>query len=362
MFTLPILNMMGSGRFFITVVLLLNGWGIFFHPLTAVEHPKTLVGRIEMVLKYGHSQQIRDAVARIPELKEEEQLKLIPILSDLLSLEDYLVQKKIIELVGKVNWKDLDNKLVPFLDSNYDVVFYSAVNSIEKKNITDAFTVIEKKLKEADYSKEDNKLLTLIRLAGTLKDKNLIEFFNQQMRNEDNHPVLRREMLRYMGDVSADNPDIIAYLTERALDKNEKITLRAHAVYALSKTDSSTATLHFKTILAEIDSIEDIRKKRKYASLRTQLISALAKNGDENIIKILVKMAKDDDAQVRLKAVRELGKLENNQVIELIRYKAYYDPDLSVQSEARKILKTLGALEEEQTDAPKTSEKKEVSN
>lgn len=313
----------------------------------SVEHPKTLFERMEMVLRYGHSQQVRDSLNRVSELNEDEQKQLIPHLQNLLKLEDYLIQKKIAEVIGSVTWKDLDNELLPLLNSKYDMVFYTATNSIEKKDVQEANPIIEKKLQEAEYLKEDNRLLALIRLSGTLKNKNLVAFFSSQMQDKKNHVSFRREMLRYMGDVQAQQPDVIGFLEQTAMDKNEAITLRAHAVYALNKIDGASSQENFRNILAEIDAIEDVREKRKYASLRSQIITALAQRGDTDITNLLVKMAKDDDASVRLRAVRELGKLKNNKAVELIRYKAYYDPDLTVQKEARKILKKWKELEKE---------------
>lgn len=313
----------------------------------SVEHPKTLFERMEMVLRYGHSQQVRDSLNRVSELNEDEQKQLIPNLQNLLKLEDYLIQKKIAEVIGSVTWKDLDNELLPLLDSKYDMVFYTATSSIEKKDVQEANPIIEKMLQEAEYLKEDNRLLALIRLAGTLKNNDLVAFFSNQMQDKKNHVSFRREMLRYMGDVQTQQADVLGFLEKTAMDKNEAITLRAHAVYALNKIDGTSSQENFRTILTEIDAIEDVREKRKYASLRSQIITALAQSGDKNIVTILIKMAKDDDASVRLRAVRELGKLKNNKAVELIRYKAYYDPDLTVQKEARKILKNWKELEEE---------------
>lgn len=335
---MSILKMMKYCVFF-SAFLLCSPFFVTLSFVAAAE--QTLYQRMEMVLKYGHSQQIRDALNRVPELKKEEQLKLIPVFKDLLSLDDYAVQKNILDVIAEASWQDLDSEVAAFLDSPYDAVFYSATNAIKKKQISEAMQSIEEKLRKADYTKEDNKILTLIRLSASLKDNSLVDFFNTQMQDKKNHIVIRREIFRYMGDLQIARPDITAYLTDTALNEKESVSLRAHAVYALSKTGDAAANASFKKILSQIDAMEDVREKRKYASLRSQLFTALARSGDKEVLDILIKMTKSDDAAVRIRAIRELGKLNKKEAVELIRYKSQYDPDINVQTEAHKALKLL---------------------
>ena len=93
-----------------------------------------------------------------------------------------------------------------------------------------------------------------------------------------------------------------------------------------------------------MDKINETKSKldiKRLSNLKIYSIAALVLLGDTEILKDLVSYAKDDDANVRLRAVKQLGEIDNKEVIELLEYKAQRDPSKKVQEVAKKALEDL---------------------
>jgi HEAT repeat protein len=72
-----------------------------------------------------------------------------------------------------------------------------------------------------------------------------------------------------------------------------------------------------------------------------QIIASLILLKDEEVREILYAMARDDDEQVRLRAVHQIGQLKIEDARQLLTYKSKYDPSARVQKEAKKALSLL---------------------
>jgi HEAT repeat protein len=110
--------------------------------------------------------------------------------------------------------------------------------------------------------------------------------------------------------------------------------LRMYAAYGIGRTGSSKAF----DILAPY--IED---EKVDLNIRLWGISGLSYVNDQRVVKKLIDFTKVDNMKVRLEAIRSLSRYEKSQeVIEVLKYKALYDPEFSVKKEAKNLLKKLG--------------------
>ncbi len=83
-------------------------------------------------------------------------------------------------------------------------------------------------------------------------------------------------------------------------------------------------------------------------------MSALVALGDKNILQELISYSKDDDPNVRLRAIQQLSELKDPSIVELIEYKALRDPNKKVQKAARDILEKI---KKEQQEAAENANK-----
>lgn len=297
--------------------------------------------RLKQVLLYGSSRQVREALSRMHRLSDEEQRRFVPELKKLSTNPDALIRRKIAELIGRVSWDDLNPELTHLIQADSDPVFFAAVMALRKKKVEEALKFVHKQIKEADYSKPGNRLPDMIELLAQYKDKTVADFLFEKMKDDTVYYEFRTRIMSYMADAGVKKPEVIEYLKKTALDSSESVTLRAYAVYALGILDVREVRDDLKKELERIDAIADLDEKRRYARLRLQLIAALTRMDDPEVMQVLYQLARDDDEIVRLRAVRQLGELQKEEARELLEFKAEYDTSIEVQSAAKKALEKL---------------------
>lgn len=297
--------------------------------------------RIEQTLRFGNSEQVRRAMDKIPNLKVDEQKELIPLIEKLIDSRDILIKAKICTLVRKVEWNDLDKKILPYLEEENRDIFFKALNAIEAKKIKAATPILEKKIKESDFSEDDNKLQDMLRTLGKLESKNLNAYFLDKLNNDKTLTVNKNNLLVYFSDINFQDPNYKKYLKENFI--NEKISLphKRYIVYAMGKSRDSQFKEPLKNELKKIDSIEDIDERKKYRRIKMQIISSLIELGDSNIYNILADMSRDDDEGIRIRAIKKMGELKIKEAEKLLEFKVKYDPSIKVINEAKKALKAI---------------------
>jgi|GEM_PF-2834731 len=304
----------------------------------ATEQALTKVQKVILVLRFGNSQQVREVLGGVHKLGDAEQRELIPYLRDLLNSRDPLVQRKAAETVGFLPFPDLDEGVIPLLESKSDQVYYAALNTVERKKISAAGPVLGKLFSEADFTKNNNRIPDLIRVSGVIGYKESEALLIEKLKSEETFYEFRTAILKYLGDTKNAAPEILAYMRELAFHKEESISIRSYAVYALGVLEDAEAKTGLMEIIREIDAIEDPDEKTKYTRLRIQVMKALVLLKDESVKKELMDMARDDDVLARIRAIRLLADIKDPDIIELLEFKATYDSSIKVQAEAKKAL------------------------
>jgi HEAT repeat protein len=298
--------------------------------------------RITLVLKYGNTSQVKDSIVKINTLKEDEQKSLIPELRRLiLNSTDPGLKLSIIQLIGEVKWKDLDNDLIPFLKSEDSTIITTAAMVMRKKNINAAIEPLKEILLKADYSVENRNLNDLINAYAGFKDTGLQSFMFEKLQDENVLGIYKSFILKYLGSLPSAAEDVKKYLLGIANDEKKDLGLRISSVKALGNMNYTQAREPLRKILDTIETMTDKEKKKEYFFLRLELISTLVKLNDPEIKSLLIEMTRDDDEMVRIRAIRKLANFKSRDFVDLLEYKAKYDNSLAVQKEAKKALEVI---------------------
>lgn len=312
---------------------------------------ETRMERMILVLRFGNSRQVRDALGGIKKLTPEEQQQLAPYIRDLISSNDVLVQRKVAETIGKLPYSDLDGEIPALLKSKSDSVFFAALQSAEKKKIQEAMPVLEEELKAADFTKNSNRIPDSIRIFGSMEYLPVKPFLVEKMKDETTFYEFRTAIFVYLATIGNLEPELLTYIRERAFDEKESISIRAYAAYALGKVEDTGSIEGLREILKEIDAIENPDEKSKYTRLRIHAMKALVIMKDDNVKKDLISMARDDDVLARIRAIRLMADIDDPEIRELLEFKAKHDTSIKVQQEAKKALEKPEE-EEEESDSP----------
>lgn len=317
-------------------------------PDKPAEHPE-LLGRIREALKFGNSQQVRDALNTLSRLSEAEQRTLMPELKKTCLSSDPLVLRKMAEFIGNAPFKDLDDELARFLtDKSNEQLFFSTIGALGKKKPASALPVLIKEIREQDFSKAGNRIPDSVFLLTVYKDNSLQPYLLEKLNAADTYTEYRSGILRYLGETTPWAEGIKVSVLRLFQDEAEPLSVRGSAAYALGKAQVADAKPVLKEALAKIEALKSADEKKRYTRFRMQVISSLILLKDNDVKEILFAMARDDDEIVRARAVHQIGLLKMPEARELLEYKSKFDPSAKVQREAKK---AITALEGKKTPA-----------
>ncbi len=294
---------------------------------------------IRLVLKYGTSEKVRKVLGHIPKLKKEDQISFIPEIEKLLETDDILIQIKAVNLIGNVSWENLDTKIIPFLQSNSRVMVYTALNSINKKKIIKALPTMRKMIMEMDFQKKSNYISDMILAFADLEDQEMAKFFFAKLKDQKVRNSYKIRIVQYLTSIRYQKKEVMDHFVSVLQDDQEDIKLRAICAKAIGRLEFTSAKDSLKKELEKIDQTESEDRKNELRSVRLWIISSLIMLKDEEAEKILFQMIRDPIESIRVKAVRELGKINPKKYKEMLEYKAEYDPSIRVQRAAKEALK-----------------------
>lgn len=304
-------------------------------------HPE-LLNRIRDALKYGNSQQVRDALNTLSRLTEAEQKSLLPELKQTCKSQDGLVIRKMAEFIGNAPFKDLDDELARFLkDKTHEQVFFSTVGALARKKPASALPVLIEEIREQDFSKPGNRIPDAVHLLTVYKDTSLQPYLVEKLQAADTYADYRSGILKYLGESTPWNEQLKGQVLKLFQDDAEPLTVRGSAAYALGKAQVNEARSILKDALSKIDNLKSADEKKRYTRFRMQIIASLILLKDNEVREILYAMARDDDEIVRARAIHQIGQLKIEDARELLLYKSKFDPSARVQKEAKKALSAL---------------------
>ncbi len=296
---------------------------------------------LEKILKFGSAKERKEALRELLHFPKEHSIELYKILSELLK-EDPDISIKIVAIktISELELTSENKSVVEALSNESDDVKEASVYAIRKLKIDEAGKDLLELLKSKDFSKNSNLTSSIIATLGEIPSgKNAYEFLEAKFLDKTSNPDIRAQIVLYFGKIKDLRPEKI--LLEAAENENEEIVIRAYAMNSLGKINSQNSIEPLKKILKKIKEYKSKTEIKKYSPLKIYGISALSLLGDKDILKELFAYAKDDDANVRIRAIKQLGETKNKAALELLDYKAKRDPSPKVQAAAKKAIEEI---------------------
>jgi HEAT repeat protein len=137
------------------------------------------------------------------------------------------------------------------------------------------------------------------------------------------------------------SPDARDVLLKIYRDEDENEMLRSYAVNSLAKLGMPDVAGDIREVINSIEALE-AKKRKQFYNLHLYSVAALAKLGDREAIPKLINSLRNNNAQVRLKAISLIKDFKEKRTIDILKYKMKYDQNPKVQAAARSALKEMG--------------------
>tara|TARA_B100001939_G_scaffold239196_1_gene206686 strand:+ start:203593 stop:204756 length:1164 start_codon:yes stop_codon:yes gene_type:complete len=313
---------------------------------------------LKQQMLFAPSTERRQAIHHVERLeKESEQQFFLDTLRKLaLNDMDPLVREAAVRLLADIKDKGSGDTFLKALEDDTRPVMREALRGIARIELKSAEARIFELLKKEEFKENDNVTVGMIRTLAELESKIAADFLSEVYAKDDTNLEIQRSILLYYGNAEiATKKD---WLTDILKDKNEDIVSRSYAANALGKIKSPDSVEPLKGVLQEIRDLRSSRERARHNPLKQQAILALIRLDDKSILPELKAAALDDDATVRLRAVKQIGQLKIEEFREMLEYKAKHEPSRSVKKAAQEALDIMDGKKEADgdEDSPDASE------
>ena len=292
-------------------------------------------------LDYGTQEERTRAMDKISQIKDTAiKGKLSRKLIDLMKNEEEpeLLVKAITVLSG-LKESDAVPLMTDKLDHRSEDVRTSAVYGLKDLNGVSAREKLVAKLKEQNLENSSNYTEALIQTLAEFKAVELVPFMKESLEKNTTGTGVKESMIIFLGKIqSRDAKDILLKIYK---DDDENMMLRAYSVNSLAKLGMKDVTRDIKEVINVIESY-DAKKRKQYYELHLYSVAALAKLGDPDAIPKLINSLRNNNAQVRLKAISLIKDFKEKRTIDILKYKMKYDQNAKVQAAAKNALKEMG--------------------
>ncbi|WP_425593118.1 HEAT repeat domain-containing protein [Leptospira licerasiae] len=296
---------------------------------------------LSKVLKYGTTKERASALRELEDFPKEEAGELYDQVGVILSKDpDWSMKIYALRISGILKLTQFEDKIIALLKYDQQDVQKEAVYVVKKLKFDSGIPVLTELLKAQDFTKNSNFLIALIEtLAEFPQASEAFSVLEARFQEKFNDPEVRAQIALYFGKVKKSSIENVLIATVK--DEKEPITLRAYSVNALGKIKSEAAIVPLRELLEKIRALKSKNDIQDYQALKIHTITALVSLGDKEIIEELYSFARDDDAMVRLRAIKHLAETEDPAVIEILEYKAQRDPSEKVKRAAQSALDQL---------------------
>ena len=303
---------------------------------------------IEETLDYGTQEERAQAMDKISQVRDTAlRGKLTHKVIDLMKNEaepELLV--KAITVLGTLKESAAVPLMTDKLDHRSEDVRTAAVYGLKELNGLSAKDKLASKLKEQNLSAVSNYTDALIQTLADFKAVELVPFLKESLEKYTTCASVKEAMVLFLGKVPS--PDAKDVLLKIYKDEDESVLLRSYAVNSLAKLGTKDVTGDIKQVIAAIESY-DAKKRKQYYELHLYSVAALARLGDPDALPKLIDSLRNNNAQVRLKAIGLIKDFKEKRTIDILQYKMKYDQNAKVQAAAKSALKEMGVEVPEDT-------------
>lgn len=291
-------------------------------------------------LRYGVSANRRQAIGRIPALDDDEKAQVLPILLKLAKSDsDSLVRESALRMIGHLKHKPGVPILEVALDDTDKDLVRAAVASLGRIKAASAAPKILTLLKKSKLDEQNELDELLIRTLGQLEYGEAGAYLLGKAEEKETAHQVVENILLFLGEVKYQPAR--SFLLKKAEDKDAGVLIRAYSVNAIGRLGNKADAPALQKILKEIAAIRKSDERAKLSGLRLHLIAALIRLGDKSVEKEIVAAARDDDAFVRSRAVKQLGELKLASARPLLCFRYLHDPSKGVRRAARRAIMAI---------------------
>lgn len=313
---------------------------------------------LSKVLRYGTSQERKQALFELISFPKEHAKELYVYLGEMIRTEKDLGMKVVIlRTIAELQLSEYkDSVILLFEDPNEDVT-KQAVTTAKRLKIPEAVPPLVEKLKKEDFTKNSNAVTLYLNALSELPNgKDASPFLQTKFKEKFNNSDTRAQIALFFGSVADSDAD--SMLQDVAFDDALPTTLRCYSINALGKIKSQTAKPKLFELLDSLKKTAGKLDGKKAQSLKIYTIGALVQLGDKAVIQELNEFARDDDAMVRLRVIEFMGNMKDPAALEILNYKKDRDPSPKVQKAAKRAIDQIEGKDVKPADEDQdTSEK-----
>lgn len=294
--------------------------------------------RIRADIQFGAANQQMEAMDHVKRLEKDRRPDFLDVISEAMNSVDPSVRKKVVDTLGKIDSPAAKKLLMEEgLKDNDSDVRRTAVYSLRDLKAEESSDLLFQMIQKEDFHKSSNHTLTgAISALGSFAYKEASSFFLEKLKDPQTDPSVQRHIVLYFG--SAKAKDAIPALLEILKSETEETVKREYAVNSLGKIGDSSVLSALQGELKKIHAMPSGEELARNNRLKLQLLAALVRLGDDDVVQELKSAAKDANAGLRYRAVQYLGDLNQKDARDLLEYKAEHDPDARVRKKARSVL------------------------
>ena len=166
-----------------------------------------------------------------------------------------------------------------------------------------------------------------------------MDFFRTKAADDDTHAEVRNSVVLFFGRVNA--LETSDFLHKIAADEDAGILTRSYAINSLGRMKQPKSLEPLRKLLKEIRSFKNKSERVRYNVMKLQLYAALIRLGDKSVHKRILAAAKNNDANVRVRAIKQLGEIRLKTARPMLCYKFKHDGSRAVRKAAREAIKSI---------------------
>lgn len=296
---------------------------------------------IEKTMKYGINKERKDAISFIPTVADAAKKDALAAkMTEIMKTEnDAGVMVRSIETAAEIKYAPAIPVIITALDHKSEDVRISAIYGLKTLDAKTAAGTIFERLQAADLSVDSNFTNGLIETLGAFAHAPLAPLAQEKITDFKTTKNHRLSLLIALGKIK--DPASVEFLMKLFKDPNEDIDVRSYAVNAIANIGHKASGPEIDAIMKEIDTYP-FEKRKKFYSLYMYCVTSLVRLGDVSSYPRLEDSLKSDNTAVRIQAIRLMKELKDKRSVDILKYKAEYDPAPKVQSEAFDALKEFG--------------------
>lgn len=305
-------------------------------------------------IKYLNSTERILTIKNLEKLTTEDKKKFYELISEI-ALNDYdaLVRENALKFLAEEKADcpsciESYKKNLFYQEEKVQLQALKGIENLKLKNLENEFIEM---IQNTDFSQNSILVNALLRTIGILEynQNEITELLIKKYEEETTHLEIKRSILLYAG---YSKNDAFKSILLDVLNKEEDIFTKSYAINALGKLATNWEKNQKDEIIQKLKqeynqilAISNPKERVKYNPLKQHLILSLVRLGDESVKEEIKKLALDDDANIRLKALEYIEDLELKDFIEILKVKYKYDPSKSVKNKAKEILQKWDSLE-----------------